>query len=200
MSGANILLWLAGAQGGGNTSSVCYTSGTGTITAPAGATSVTIKMWGAGGAGGARIAGFSGGGGGGAYAVKTMAVTGGVTQFTWTVPAQTAATALNTNGQNGGNATITGGASVTAGGGRGGQASGAGGAGGTFTGGDAGSENGQAGGSIVGGNAGGVSQGGGTGGIESSEPGNPPGGGGAGGADDFGSIGARGEICFYWTY
>jgi len=200
MSGANLLLWLSGAAGGGGGGdSVCYTSGTDTITAPAGKTGVTIKMWGAGGAGGSRIGGFGGGGGGGAYVVKTMAVTGGVTQFTYTVAAQTLITAYgNNNGQTGGSSTITGGASLTAGGGSGGQSSGIGGAGGTATGGDAGSENGAAGSSNVGGNAGGQSQGGGQGGTESSAPGTAPGGGGAGGQDDAGGRGARGEVCFYW--
>lgn len=201
MSGANLLLWLAGAQGGGGGGggdSACYTSGTATITTPAGKTGVVIKAFGGGGAGGSQAAGAGGGGGGGAYVVKTVAVTGGVTTFTYSIGAQTGTTALNSNGADGNNTTVTGGASITAGGGKGGLADGTPGAGGVATGGDTGSENGSAGSGATGGDAGGQSEGGGTGGVASGEAGTVSGGGGAGGQNDIGGRGARGQVCFYW--
>lgn len=199
MSGANLLLWLAGAQGGGGGGdSACYTSGTDTITAPSGKTGVIIKAFGGGGAGGSQALGAGGGGGGGAYVVKTVAVTGGTTTFTYSIGAQTGITSLNNNGADGNNTTVTGGASITAGGGKGGKADGTPGAGGTGTGGDVGSESGSAGSGTTGGNAGGQTEGGGAGGVSSGEAGTAPGGGGAGGQDDVGGRGARGQVCFYW--
>jgi hypothetical protein len=55
-----------------------------TETVPAGATSVTIKLWGAGGGGGLFTGPPGGGGGGGGYAERTLSVTGGQT-FTYSV-------------------------------------------------------------------------------------------------------------------
>jgi hypothetical protein len=47
----------------------------GTFTVPAGVTSITIEVWGAGGAGGSATNVRAGGGGGGAYSKRTIAVT-----------------------------------------------------------------------------------------------------------------------------
>lgn len=66
-----------------------YTSGSATITAPSGATKVTITLWGGGGLGGFGYSSSTlpgAGGGSGAYVQKTnVSVTGGSTQFTYSV-------------------------------------------------------------------------------------------------------------------
>lgn len=59
---------------------------TGTVTAPLGTTTCTIKVWGAGGGGGSAVASGAGdqaggGGGGGGYCERTVSVTGGTTSF-----------------------------------------------------------------------------------------------------------------------
>ncbi|MBT0652291.1 glycine-rich domain-containing protein [Geomobilimonas luticola] len=75
------------------------TAGTGTWTAPAGVTSVTIECWGGGGAGAQRSTnGNGGGGGGGAYAkVNTFSVTPG-NNYSYTVGAAGTSAATPTNG------------------------------------------------------------------------------------------------------
>ena len=56
----------------------------GTFTVPAGVTSLTIEVWGAGGAGGSAHTAKSGGGGGGAYSKRTVAVTPAQTFYIYT--------------------------------------------------------------------------------------------------------------------
>lgn len=99
-----------------------FTSGSATITAPAGATSCTIKVWGAGGGAGYGCnfalygSGVGGGGGGGAYSERTLSVTGSVTQFFYSVGAGgIAGTTQNVppsgtegSGTNGGESSVTG--------------------------------------------------------------------------------------------
>ncbi|HSF55854.1 MAG TPA: hypothetical protein VLA71_19020, partial [Algoriphagus sp.] len=54
------------------------TPGDGTFIVPAGVTSITVEVWGAGGRGGSRTSnGEGGGGGGGAYSRSVIAVTPG---------------------------------------------------------------------------------------------------------------------------
>lgn len=184
-----------------------YNSGSATITAPAGATSVVIKLWGGGGRGGAgRWTGsegfFGGGAGAGAYVIKTVAVTGGTTQFTYSVGVG------GTSGvPDASSSTITT-PSLTAGGGfRGDAASlggdGLGGAGGTATGGDTGSANG---GDGLDGSDGGNSPNGGVGGTAGNPGGvgGTPGGGGGGGgyivgSGQAGGSGGNGRITFTWS-
>lgn len=122
-----------------------YITGTSqTITAPANANFVVIKAWGAGGGGGGRTIGVGGGGGGGGFVVRRMPVTGGSTQFTYSVGVGGTAQTGAGPGGNGGNTTVSGGTTLDAGGGRGGTIS-DGGAGGIASGGDYGSEAGTAG-------------------------------------------------------
>jgi len=101
-----------------------YTSGSASVTAPAGVDFCIIKLWGAGGGGGGYYdEGFQagGGGGGGAFIYKQIAVTAGVTSFTYSIGAGgTAGIGSGASGGNGANSTITGGTTLTAGGGGGG--------------------------------------------------------------------------------
>jgi trimeric autotransporter adhesin len=96
----------------------------GTFTAPAGVTSVTVQAWGGGGSGGNRTTtGRAGGGGGGAFASSVVAVTPG---NNYTVVVGTGG--INNNGNS---STFNGATVVAAGGTRGPNNSTAGGAGGT---------------------------------------------------------------------
>lgn len=119
-----------------------YTTGTSqTITAPADATFVVIKAWGGGGGGGANHTGAGDdgcGGAGGGFVLKRLPVTGGSTQFTYSVGA--GGTASSINGGAGGNTTVSGGVTLDAGGGAGGTALGSSSAGGIAVGGDEESE------------------------------------------------------------
>lgn len=105
-----------------------FNSGSGSITAPAGATRVRIKLWGGGGEGGDSVwsagagEGFPGSsGGGGGYVEKVLSVTGGVTQYNYSVGA--GGTGGGNNGANGGDTTVDDGGSLllVAGGGSGGD-------------------------------------------------------------------------------
>lgn len=187
-----------------------FTSGSGSRTAPVGATSVVIKMWGGGGSGGGgSYTDYGGGGGGGGYVIKSMSVTGSITTFNWSVGTGGSIGGFDAEGIAGGASTITNAATLTAGGGargRNGSSGGAGGSGGSSTGGDAGSEVGAAGGNAggYGGNAGGIGDGGGAGGDGGvygpvGGGGIPGGGGGGGEIDGAGGPGARGEIRFSWS-
>lgn len=118
-------------------------NGNETWTVPAGVTSVTVQVWGAGGSGGGSDSnGYGGGGaGGGGYSTKTFSVLAGQT-INYNIGAGGTATAI-ANGNTGGNTTLShtnSSTSITAnGGGRGlketDTAGGIGGAGGTATGG-----------------------------------------------------------------
>lgn len=125
-----------------------YTSGTSqTITSPTDADFVVIKAWGGGGGGKNNpgpTGGPGGGGGGGAFTIKRMPVTGGSTQFTYTVGAGGSG-----DGGNGGNTIITGATTLYANGGFGGTL-GSGGSGGDTSGGDIDSDNGTAGDNVLG--------------------------------------------------
>lgn len=179
-----------------------YDSGSGTETVPAGATSVTIKLWGAGAGGGLFTGPPGGGGGGGGYAERTLAVTGGQT-FTYAVGAGGAgrpqANGLG-SGTNGGNSNVISASpaftqacnGATAG------TQSAGGAGGTVsnTGGSV-STTGSAGSVPLGGNA----AGGGAGGSNTGLPGTAPGGGGGGQvvSTGAGGAGANARAQFIYT-
>ncbi len=92
----------------------------GSWTAPADVTFVTVEAWGAGGAGGGKtnkLTGVGGGGGGGAYASKTIPVTPG-NNYSYTVGAGGVGGA--TDGPNGGDTLWATGTDVRAAGGRGG--------------------------------------------------------------------------------
>ena len=127
-------------------------TGAGTWTCPTGVTSVDVQVWGAGGSGGgggSTNAHGGGGGGGGGYSAATVGVTPGVT-YNLTVGAGGAQVANGSNGNPGGNSTITldGPTVVTANGGAGGltgnggtRAGGAGGTGSTSNGGNGGDGN-----------------------------------------------------------
>ncbi|MDW5289722.1 PKD-like domain-containing protein [Formosa sp. PL04] len=198
-------------------------SGNGSWTVPAGVTSVTVEIWGAGGAGGGskkdNLSG--GGGGGGAYISQTYNnITPGQT-FNFTVSNGGAISNSSGNGNNGGNTSLTPptGPTLTAGGGKGGEggngnSNGQAGTGGSATGNN--SENGQQGqgGSNQTGGKGGdaarASNTGGTGGSDNNgQSGNSPGGGGGGGnaiGNDNGSAnfktggaGANGRVKFTYT-
>ncbi len=72
------VLVLAGWEAFGQTQTITAT-GSGTFTVPAGVTSITVEVWGAGGRGGSRSSsnGAAAGGGGGAYSRSVLAVTPG---------------------------------------------------------------------------------------------------------------------------
>ena len=170
-----------------------YTSGSGTSTAPAGATFCIIKAWGGGGGGGAYddVGGQPGlNGGGGGFIYKQIAVTGGSTQIGYSVGGGGAGGTGDGQGASGGDTTLSNAVSLTAGGGTGGIA-GTAGPGGTTSGGDALSSSGSSNG-----NAGGQEFGGGT----SSNSGT--GSGGFGGSSPFqnGSAGQGGKVILeYYT-
>ncbi|CAM4407688.1 GEVED domain-containing protein [Flavobacterium terrigena] len=183
-----------------------YTA-SGSWVVPAGVTSVTVQIWGAGGGGGGSNSNNNGGSGGGsgAYVTRTVTVTPGTYPFTIGT-AGTAGTNAGGTGGAGGNSTITiGGFTLAANGGTGGVGNaGAIGTGGTASGGSTNTNGnpGQAGGGS-GGN-GGSAPNGGTGGTGNSDgagtAGSTPGGGGGGGerggGNQTGGAGARGEIRF----
>lgn len=173
-----------------------YRSGTDTVTAPGGANFCIIKIWGGGGGGGAyndTAAQIGQGGGGGAFVYKQLAVTGGSTTLTYSVGAGGAGGTGDGAGSAGGDTTITGGATLTAGGGSGGLAfPSGGGTGGSASGGDALSENGNSGTGNIG-SSGGAEFGGGLAGY---------GAGGGGGTNPFqnGAAGENGAVIIEWYY
>lgn len=165
-----------------------YDSGSSTITTPIGAHSVRIKVWGGGGGGYSDFLTNFGGGAGGGFTLKTVAVTGGSTQFTFSVGS------AGTSSLDGGTSTVTSSSpsiSLTATGGGGWLGSGPY-APGTGSGGDI-NESGQPSYSNVGGAAGGAAYGGGSGGIN----GETPGGGGGGDESNIGG-GGSGRVSFTW--
>lgn len=163
-----------------------FDSGSNTVTAPAGAGGVRIKVWGGGGSGYSDLNTFFGGGAGGGFTVKTINVIGGISQFTYSVGGR------GENGNSGGTSTVTSGApsvSLTATGGGGASVNPN--AYGTGSGGDV-NKNGQAAVGNVGGDAGGVGWGGGRGNADID-----PGAGGYGDENGFTS-GGTGRIVFEW--
>jgi hypothetical protein len=176
--------------GEGILSTQTFNSGSGSVTAPADASGVRIKVWGGGGGGyeTGNEGQFGGGGGGGAFSYIVASVTGGSTTASYSVGAGGVAT----TGGNGGSSSVTIGATtLTAGGGFGGT-SGSSGSGGTASGGSV-NESGAASVNDSGGAAGGVSYGGGTG------NGTAPGSGGVGG-DFYSTAGASGRVTFEWLF
>jgi hypothetical protein len=174
-----------------------------TETVPAGATSVTIKIWGAGGGGGLFTGPPGGGGGGGGYTERTLSVTGGQT-FTYSVGAGGAGRTAGsgngpgTAGQNSNVISASPSFSQACNGAQAGTQS-AGGAGGTVSNiGGSVSTNGSTGGVPTGGAAAGG--GGGSAGTAGSN-GNAPGGGGAGAitSGGTGGTGANCRIQFIYT-
>lgn len=159
----------------------------GTFVVPAGVTSITVQVWGAGGAGGGSTSdGNSGAGGGsGGYSYGTLAVTPG-TSIPYIVG--TGGAGSTGNGTSGGNSSFL---TLTANGGNGGRANGGSvGAGGSASGGSTNTTGGSGnlGGNDVGGKGGDAPAGGGTGGNGSTDnnglTGNSSGGGGGGGEAD----------------
>lgn len=201
--------------GGTITTNTYDTPGNGSITAPAGATRVRIKIWGAGGGGGASAipaaGGGGGGGGSGAYVEKVLPVTGGATQYFYTVGSGGAG-GLSTAGTDGGDSSVQdipygGNMLLTSGGGKGGQrgifSNGLRGAGGiTSNGGDI-NVNGDGEGQLA---IGGTAPDGGAGAPENvglGAAGTAPGGGGGGGrvvsgVSNNGTAGADGRVQFIW--
>jgi hypothetical protein len=183
------------------------TSGSGTWTVPAGVTSVTAKLWGAGGgSGGNGYAEGGGGGGGGAFASKVLTVTPGQS-ISYTVGVGGAAGGYSGPvppfgqivGTTGGATTFS---SVTAGGGLGGG-DGGGGAGGTASGGDV-NTSGQSGfyGGIPFNDNGGLagnSPNATANSIVSPYNGLQPGGGQRAGGGDFAGKGGDGRITLEWS-
>ena len=186
-----------------------YTT-SGNWTVPAGVTSVTVQIWGAGGGGGGSNNSGTGGSGGGsgAYVSRVIPVTPGTYAYTIGTGGTAGVAAAGTGGT-GGNSTITiGGFTLTANGGTGGFGNaGTVGSGGTATGGTT-NTNGNPGliGGASGGN-GGASPNGGTGGTGNTNgagsAGNTPGAGGGGGerggGNQTGGAGAPGEIRFTYA-
>jgi len=88
-----------------------FNSGSGTVTAPAGAYIALIECWGGGGGGGGGSSGggqyVAGGGGGGGYSSQYVLVTGGSTTFNYTVGAGGSGGAVFANGNNGSNTIVT---------------------------------------------------------------------------------------------
>lgn len=74
-------LMMCSIVGVAQTQTVTTPLGSGSFTVPAGVTSITVEVWGAGGRGGSRAGsnGATGGGGGGAYSRSVLAVTPGQT-------------------------------------------------------------------------------------------------------------------------
>lgn len=205
----HLFLLFLGIHGFSQTTDTFTTTGSWTV--PAGVTSVTVEIWGAGGGGGGSNSNGIGGSGGGsgAYSTRTVTVSPGA-NIPFTIGTGGAAgVAAGGNGAAGGNSSITiGGSTLTANGGTGGQGNaGTSGTGGTASGGTTNipGNNGTVGGAS-GGN-GGNAPNGGTGGIGATNndgnPGNTPGGGGGGGerggGNRAGGSGARGEIRFTYT-
>jgi hypothetical protein len=86
MGGATLAAAIAGTVGGTGAGVFDFTSGSGTIVIPSGATGAVIEVWGGGGGGGwgtrsdfdlEPIEWFGGGGGGGAYVKKTLTLVSG---------------------------------------------------------------------------------------------------------------------------
>jgi hypothetical protein len=213
MSGANFLLWLSSASS--SPSGQCFAAGqSGTITAPTGATGVTVEMFGGGGGGGVNGSSAGYGGGGAGYAKRSFSVAGGSSQISYNVGTGGAGSTTIADGSNGGPSVVEfppggGGIELTAGYGGGGGETAPGAAGVNVL--DGGipfpaTSAATAGTNLVGGDAGNVAGGGGTGGSSYSVAGGTPGGGGGPGVGSGGVVsavggnGGGGRICFYWTY
>ena len=186
-----------------------YTSGSGTETVPANATTCVITCDGAGGSGRYTTGFLAGGGGSGARVIKTITVSGGQT-MSYSVGVGGAARTTATNGLPGGTSTVNswsgGTLNLSAGGGSGGTLTG--GAGGVADGGDVGSSNGDPGADgqydaeifwFTDPSGGGVNGGifAGDGGGNANDAG--PGGGGSGNRNAPSGAGGNGRIKFYYT-
>lgn len=168
-------IYSAGGKGGAATyKSTYYTAGSFTYTVPAGVTSLTVKVWGAGGGGGtgANSTGTGGAGGGGGYAKSVLTVTPGANLTLTVGSGGTGGSGAAVGGNGGGYSSVQSGSTflLQAGGGGGGGAAqgsssgngGAGGAGGGATavpgssGGNSGAGGGGGAGTASGGGAGGT--------------------------------------------
>ncbi len=217
-----LLLWaLTGVFG--QTKTTVTAAGTTSFTAPTGVNKITVQTWGSGGAGGGSNANKSpgSGGGGGAYSFSNaITVTPGTTYTNSVVVGAGGTASVGGVGTNGNTSSVTFGSSLSANGGRGGNANGIntspvgdGGTAGTFSGGRGGSANqgvngpGGGGGSSAGiaangnnggpGTAGAAVTGGGAGGTPGAQSvngsvGSAPGGGGGGGGDKAGATNTAG--------
>jgi len=180
--------------GEGILSTQTFNSGSGSVTAPADASGVIIKLWGGGGGGWSNLDAIFGGGAGAGFTLITAAVTGGSSQFSYSIGAG------GTEGGDGATSTVTSSSpsvSLTATGGGGYLGSGStaegSGSGGdvNYTGFDAvGTDGGAAGGSGLGGQ---TNYGGGQG------YGQAPGSGGSA-TDDGYDGGANGRVTFEWLF
>jgi hypothetical protein len=166
------------------------TPGTKTFTVPCDVTSLTVKVWGAGGAGGGSSSNNNGGSGGGAGGYATAKITVGSGQSIIYTVGSGGTGSSGSSGTNGGNTTFL---TLSANGGVGGNLNtGAGGVGGTASGGTTNTAGGSGGigGGNTGGNGGNASSGG-SGGAGNNNgnglDGNAPGGGGGGGERGGGS-------------
>jgi hypothetical protein len=183
----------------------CFPAGTnGVITAPVGATGVTVKMWGGGGGGGGGSGTAGYGGGGAAYLERSFSVVGGTTQIEYFSGAKGTGAASVGAGTAGAQSTILTppGLSpvivLTATGGNPGTNSAPGLPGSVIAVGGIPIPGGSAptaGALPTGGDAANAAGGGGVGGA----PGTAPGGGGNGDIN-FGWDGGEGSLCLYWTY
>ena len=213
--GLSILFLLIGVQIGFSQSPYTdNTPGASSFTVPAGVTSVTISLWGAGGAGGGSTTNTQGGSGGGSGGYTTRTFTGLTAGQIINYTTGTGGTGSTGNGTNGTLSTLTfSGFTLTANGGTGGQSNqGAIGNGGTATGGTTNTTgaNGITG-TTSGGDGGNAPAGGGTGGTGNTNSnggdGNVPGGGGGGGErantggsrDRSGGDGGNGGISITFT-
>ncbi|WP_320054317.1 GEVED domain-containing protein [uncultured Acetobacteroides sp.] len=199
-----LALLLAPSEGWGQPQSQIFTT-SGTFVVPAGATSITVECWGAGGAGGGSTGSGSGGsgGGGGGYAKKILAVTPNQS-----IDFIVGTGGIGVNGGNGNPGSSSSFLSLIANGGGGGKTNKqAAGSGGNATG---GTTNTTGGNGIVGtatGGAGGAGANGGAGGAGATNNdggnGNSPGGGGGGGekggGNKAGGNGGDGQIIVTWT-
>lgn len=195
-------------RGSSDPETVTYTSGSASgVTVPQYQTIATFKIWGGGGGGGYNSTGAGGGAGGGGFIIKTLNITGGTSQFNYTVGGGGlgGVNSPSENGQTAQPSSVTiNSITYTANGGIGGLGNGGSGAGGATSGnGDGGSESGGGGGNAGGGggNAGGQSYGGGQGGTVAgvTQPTPPGGGGDGGGGIDVGQNGADGEIVIEYS-
>jgi hypothetical protein len=180
------------------------------FTVPAGVTSVTISLWGAGGAGGGSTSNNSGGSGGGSGGYATRTFTGLTAGQVINYTTGTGGTGSTGNGTNGTLSTLTfSGFTLTGNGGTGGQSNqGTIGTGGTATGGTTNTTGGNGLiGTNVGGDGGNAPAGGGTGGAGNINanggngiaPGGGGGGGERGGGNRNGGDGGNGGITITFT-
>jgi hypothetical protein len=188
-------IYSAGGRGGGTTTTTTYnTAGSNTYTVPAGVTSITVKLWGAGGGGGAGNGGSGpgGNGGGGGYTKSVLTVTPAENLGVEVGSGGAAGSATYSGGKGGGYSAVKRSATYLVQAGGGGGGGGNRGSGGNGHGGAGGGTTGVAGTANTGGGGnGGTASAGGTGGSA----GTGGGGGAAGAANAGGNPGGTGATC-----